>query len=369
MKPNAHDPVLPRRLARLAGRLAAWGGLALGLCVTLAWASSAAAREGASDPQLAQLRAQRAAAVARRDALTREQAALEPALNAIGQAISTQKALGPVTADAALETLLQRHREISERLTELGREQRAASLSVLGATQALVDALDRVLGKLSKVAKKRSASGKAARASVRALLAERGKLAVGPVGGGCALPEVELSPSDGPDEARAKLNLLRDAEERCRRRIRKMETRLSRLQDERRLMQEAADFRDEGELFDEESRRRTQVRTQFPAAATSASPPPSRGGGTRDDNSPMAGAGAPPTGGAAENDSAFSTPPPSPTVIRQAQVDTVLGVARADGPDGEIALLAKRKRELEGAAARIRKAHEALAKRARALAP
>ena len=323
----------------------------------------------ASDPALDMLRAQRAESVGRRDVIVREQAALEPALGAIGQAISTQKALGVVTADAALETLLQRHREISERLTELGRLQRAAASAVLGATQSLVDALDREVGRLAKVAKGRSPRAKAARSAMGVLLAERNKFAVGPVGGGCALPEVELSPSDGPDEATAKLNLLRDAEERCRRRIRKVETRLSRLHDERRLMQEASDFREEGELFDEESRRRTQVRTQFPAAADGRTATGGDRGATAGAGPavPM-GAGTPPLAGGAENDT-FATPPPAPTVVRQAQVDTILGISRGDGPDGEISVLAKQKRELESAVARIRKAHEALSKRARALAP
>lgn len=325
--------------------------LAMGLCLPGAFAAPPA--------HLDVLRSARAQALSAHAQLQREQAALEPALQTVGAAISARKALDPVSADSALETLLQRHRELSERLTELSREQRASATAVLQATQALIDGVDREVTRLRRVAKGRSGAAKAARVTLRTLLAERSRFAVGPVGGGCALPEVELSAADGPEEARAKLDLLRDAEERCRRRIRKVDTRLSELRDERKLLREAADFRDEGELFDEESRRRTQVRVQQPGT-----PERSDNRGTTSAAAPAAGAASdgltPGTGG-------FGTPaetPPSPVFVRQPQVDSNLGGGHRDTPEGEISSLTQQRDELERAALRIRQAHEALQRRA-----
>jgi chromosome segregation ATPase len=346
-----------------------WGALCL--AIVLGPASSAVA-EG---PDLTFLRGQRTEALLRRDVLLREQASLEPALATVGQAIAARKALEPVTADASLEALLQRHREISERLTDISRELRAAASRVLRATQALIDGIDAHVTRLSRRTRGRSKAARAARASLRALLAERAQFAVGPVGGGCALPAVELSAADGPDEAKAKLNLLRDAEERCRRRIEKVETRLRRLRDERRLMQEAADFRDESEIFDEESRRRTQVRLEVPRTQASdptpATPPPV-GGGRATAGAPSAGvAGAGSPSGDFQDRASESSNAPSavPTVVHRSQVDSTLGAARRETPDAEIGELTARRRELEQAARRIREALDSLTKRARALAP
>jgi hypothetical protein len=343
---------------------------ALCLAFVLGHASSALAEE----PDLTFLRGRRTEALLRRDVLLREQASLEPALATVGQAIAARKALEPVTADASLEALLQRHREISERLTDISRELRAGASRVLRATQALIDGIDAQVTRLSRRTRGRSKAARAARASLRALLAERARFAVGPVGGGCALPAVEISAADGPDEAKAKLNLLRDAEERCRRRIDKVETRLRRLRDERRLMQEAADFRDESEIFDEESRRRTQVRLELPrtqgADPSPAAPPPGSGGATAGAPSAgVSGAGAP-SGDFQDRASESSNVPSAvPTVVHRSQVDSTLGAARRETPDGEIGELTTRRRELEQAARRIREALDSLTKRARALAP
>ena len=324
------------------------------------------------------LRGGRAQSLAARTALQREQGALEPALTTIGVAISARKALGQETADEALETLLRRHREVSERLTELSQALRVNASQVLQATQALIDGIDREVVRLRRDARGRSAKARDARRVLRALLAERGTFAVGPVGGGCALPEVELSAADGPEEATAKVNLLRDAEERCRRRIRKVEARLSQLRDERKLLQEAADFRDEGEIFDEESRRRTQVRTQLPPALVPTTQDRAGGGVTAGTTAgapapagTFGGAAGTPTGPAVNGDTRADaeshTTPPAPVFLRQSQVDSTLGGSRHDTPDGEIADLTQQRGELERAALRIKKAHEALQKRARPL--
>src|SRR5207247_2000121 len=83
----------------------------------------------------------------------------------------------------------------------------AAAVTLLQATQALVDALDVHILRLGAHTRGKSARARETRAAVRQLLAERSRFALGPVGGGCVLPEVQLSPPDGREEARAKADL------------------------------------------------------------------------------------------------------------------------------------------------------------------
>src|SRR2546423_1697687 len=92
----------------------------------LLWPATALADAGAqADQALAPLRLERERTLAERDRLAREQAGLEQMLAQVNQAIASLKALDPVVADAPLETALRKHRELSDRLTALSREQRA----------------------------------------------------------------------------------------------------------------------------------------------------------------------------------------------------------------------------------------------------
>jgi hypothetical protein len=317
-----------------------------------------------ADPEgLRALRQLRKAAVAARARVAGEKAALEQARVALNQAIAARKALGSVVADAALEELLRKQREVAERLTRLSRELRATQASVLQATQALVDGIDRRLRALGPRARGRSKDAARARAEVRALLAERGRHALGPVGGSCVLPDVRLSPADGPAEARAKAGLLRDAEERCRRRIGRVEKRIAQLQEERKLLQEAADFQEEGEIFDEESRRRIQTRVQSGIAASEG------GGQARTAGVPFSGGGAPAPGapgGVPTTGDTMTGGETSVNVLRQPQVDATLGV-RSGSLEDEMADLTRQRLDLSRAAERIRKAYEEISKRARSL--
>jgi hypothetical protein len=359
------------------------------LLATLLLAGTAVAQTPVSLEDLQPLREVRERSVAERDRLGSEQAALEHALQAVNEAINQRKSQGAVVADAALEGLLRQHRDISDRLTDLSRELRTASTHVLHATQALVDTLDQKLRALRPLTRGRSAAAREARAQLRALLAERARFAVGPVGGGCVLPEVRLAPSDGPEEGRAKINLLQDAEARCRRRIARVEKRLSGLREERKLLQEAADFREEGEIFDEESRRRLQIRVQsagaptgeFAAARTSTQPPPQTPAGGMAAGAPAPGTGGttpgggtgatPGVGGATATDShdsnSAANKTATPTESSLSLPDTALTGRRYGSADEEIADLTRQRLDLRRAAERIRKAHDELSKRLRPL--
>jgi hypothetical protein len=338
------------------------------LALVLVWAT-AVARAEADRVGLQPLREARERAAVAQARLAAEQVALEQALTTINQAVAARKAMGQEVADATLEELLRRHREISQRLTDLSREVRAASNNALQATQALVDAIDREVGRLRRLARGSQPRARAARKEIKRLLAERARFALGPVGGGCVLPEVQISPADGPEEARAKANLLRDAEDRCRRRIEQVEKRLAKVQDERKLLREAADFREEGQIFDEESRRRTQTRM---TAETGKTPAATDGRDPAMTNPPGSGnvggySGWPP--GPVPNDSVPSTPESGSTVreFRQPQVDITLGARRDATLEEEMEDLGRLRRNLRSAAERIRKAYESLVERARSL--
>jgi hypothetical protein len=326
--------------------------------------ATAVARAGADSAALQPLREARERAAVAQSRLAGEQVALEQALATVNLAVAARKAMGQEVADATLEELLRQHREISQRLTDLSREVRAASANALQATQALVDGIDREVGRLRRVARGSKPQARAARAVIKTLIAERERFALGPVGGGCVLPEVQLSPADGPDEARAKANLVKDAEDRCRRRIERVEKRLAKVQDERKLLREAADFREEGQIFDEETHRRTQARVSVETGKVT--PAEDRGYGTNSPPTPGAG----PTTGLSGGGSFDSTPhEPAPTVreFRQPQVDATLGGGRYGSLEEEVDDLGRQRKDLRSAAERIRKAYESLVQRAHSL--
>lgn len=205
-----------------------------------------------------------------------------------------------IRGDAQLKILLRSHRKYSIRISNLDKVLRKSLVKINTIRQELIQATGSEIMRLTTILKKiaRKKEKINTQRQLRQLILSRRALtnlyhpstSYGDI-------KITIDPDDGPDEIREKANLLKDNEERIRRRVTHIEKRIKKLMGERRLLEESSDFLDERSMFDPDMRgRRTTL-----ATTTKTTPTPSATGNPHADNNGREGtsgtSGGSPTGG------------------------------------------------------------------------
>lgn len=233
--------------------------LLVALAVWPAWAG----------PPLESLRQTRAQAVERLAQVRGKQTELKKELEALAARIEALKKekKDAVLPGAELEGALRRSQELSDRLSELAREEGQAQAEAQRETAALLDAVSaEASAQRGKLAKAKPEERAVLFGHLSKLRDERAALRAE-----LATPkpqQVATRPSDDPDELLEQADLVRDTEDKVRQRIREVKERLAEVKEERDFDRRMGEFLGEEARFDEQDRRVRVSRGQ-----TSFAPP------------------------------------------------------------------------------------------------
>ena len=243
-------------------------------------------------------------------ALRQEQLKQRNELSTLSSKIETLKAAskGKLLPGSELDAALKRSQELSGALSELATQVNGRETEFENANVALLDGLS------SELTRVRSEFDRQTDRNVRkGLIGQLRKLrterdALRQTLPAARIPTLDaVRPSDDPEELLEQADLLRDNEEKLRREVKVLETRIAERRDEVELDRRVQRFMGEESMFDDGDRRlRVQRTLTTPATAPTASL-----------NDPRTGAAAPPPAGATADTTAGSSggalsPPASP---------------------------------------------------------
>lgn len=231
-------------------------------------------------------------------------------LSTLSSRIETLKAesKGKLLPGGELDAALKRSQELSGALSELAQQVSGREAELEAANLALLDGLSSELSRLRADFDRQGdrAVRKGLIAQLRKLRAERDALRQ-------TLPAAKIPtldavrPSDDPEELLEQADLLRDNEEKLRRELKTLETRIAERREEAELDRRVQRFMGEESMFDDGDRRlRVQRTITTPATAPTAQAPAA--GGTANES------GAPPPAGSTSDTTAgtggaFNTSP------------------------------------------------------------
>lgn len=210
-----------------------------------------------------------------------EQLSRRNELSVVSSRIEALKAQtkGALVAGSELDRSLKRSQELSGTLTELAQRLSTRELELETANVALLEGLSGELTRLRSEFDRQSDRGarrglidqmrrlRAERESVRAALPA------------ARLPTVTLTPTDDPEQLLEQADLLRDNEEKVRRELKALETRISQRREEVELDRRVQRFMGEESMFDDQDRRlRLQRRDSEAGEAPAATGAPKTDG-------------------------------------------------------------------------------------------
>lgn len=190
---------------------------------------------------------------------------------------------GPLTAGSELDVALKRSQDLSAGLTDLAQQVTAKDASLTAARVALLEGLTAEMGRLRTEfdATTDRARRSALIASMRSLRTERESLRV-------ALPAASvpalavLKPTDDPEQLLEQADLVRDNQEKVRRELKALESRIAERRAEVELDRRMQRFMSDESMFDDQDRR---LRVREVSVKDGTQPPLAGVGGTKEADS------------------------------------------------------------------------------------